>query len=268
MEPKQTEDAGEELRIVVSDGVAVVTLNRPAQRNAISEDNAWEYAKFFRQANTDPAIRAVVVTGTGKDFSVGGGAGKTPKQTRTTMDYRFTSMPHIEMFRAMWEVEKPVVSAVNGTVAGVGWLLALLADLVVAAKGSRWTHVFTRLGMIPHAGDSFYLPRIIPFHRLNEISLLSESITADELNGWGLINRLVEREAVMPTAMELATRLAKGPTRSLGLTKRHYRRSLESDYTTMLREEMAGQALNSITADRLEATKAAAEKRPPKFTGD
>jgi len=177
-------------------------------------------------------------------------------------------MPHIEMFRAMWEVEKPVVSAVNGTVAGVGWLLALLADLVVAAKGSRWTHVFTRLGMIPHAGDSFYLPRIIPFHRLNEISLLSESITADELNGWGLINRLVEREAVMPTAMELATRLAKGPTRSLGLTKRHYRRSLESDYTTMLREEMAGQALNSITADRLEATKAAAEKRPPKFTGD
>ena len=263
------ENAGEGLKIVVADGVAVLTLDQPSQRNAISGDNAWEYAKFFRDATTNPEVRAIVVTSTGKDFSIGGGPSKNPDPPpRTTIDYRFTSTPHIEMFRAMWEVEKPVVSAINGTVAGVGWLLALLADLVVAAKGSRWTHVFTRRGMIPHAGDSFYLPRIIPFHRLNEIALLSDAITADTLNEWGLINRLVDKEEVLPAAMELARRLAQGPTRSLGLTKRHYRRSLEADYTTMLREEMTGQALNSTTADRLEANKAAAEGRAPKFTGD
>lgn len=261
--------AGEGLEISIKDGVAVLTLNRPDIRNGCTNDDAWEYAKFFKSATTDPAVRAIVVTGVGKDFCTGGAAGKNPPPpARTTMDYRFTSTPHIEMFRAMWEVEKPVVSAVNGTVAGVGWLLALLADLVVAGKSTRWTHVFTRIGMIPHAGDTFYLPRIIPFHRLNEIALLSDAITADTLSEWGLINRLVEKEDVLSTAMELATRLAQGPTRALGLTKRHYRRSLEADWNTMLREEMAGQALNSISADRQEANKAAAEKRPPKFTGD
>lgn len=257
------------LNIAIANGIAVLTLDRPAHRNAVSNDNAWVYARFFREATTNPDVRAIVVTSTGKDFSVGGGPSKKPgPPARITMDYRFTSTPHIEMFRAMWEVEKPVVSAVNGTVAGVGWLLALLADLVVAAKGSRWTHVFTRAAMIPHAGDTFYLPRIIPFHRLNEIALLSDAVTADTLHSWGLINRLVEKEEVLPTAMELATRLAQGPTRSLGLTKRHYRRSLEADWSTMLREEMAGQALNSITADRKEAANAAAEGRRPNFTGD
>lgn len=261
--------SSEGLEISIKDSVAVLTLNRPSMRNGCTSDDAGEYAKFFKSATTDPAVRAIVVTGTGKDFCTGGAAGPNPPPpVRTTMDYRFTSTPHIEMFRAMWEVEKPVVSAVNGTVAGVGWLLALLADLVVAGKGSRWTHVFTRIGMIPHAGDTFYLPRIIPFHRLNEIALLSDAITADTLSEWGLINRLVDREEVLTTAMELATRLAQGPTRALGLTKRHYRRSLEADYTTMLREEMAGQALNSLTADRMEANKAAAERRPPKYTGD
>jgi len=257
------------LEITVSDGVAVLTLNRQEHRNTISVENAWEYARFFKDATTNPDVRAIVVTGTGKDFSLGGGPSKNPAPApRTTMDYRFTSIPHIEMFRALWEVEKPVVSAVNGTVAGVGWLLALLADLVVAAKGSRWTHVFTRHAMIPHAGDTFYLPRIIPFHRLNEIALLSDTVSADTLSEWGLINRLVDKDEVLPTAMELATRLAQGPTRSLGLTKRHYRRSLEVDMNTMLREEMAGQAFNSTTADRAEAAKAASEGRRPNYTGD
>jgi 2-(1,2-epoxy-1,2-dihydrophenyl)acetyl-CoA isomerase len=265
----ETAKAVEGMRIEVADGVAVLTLDRPSYRNAIDEDSAWNYANFFREATTNPDVRAIVVTSTGRDFSVGGGAANNPSAPpRTTLDYRFVSQPHIEMFKAMWEVEKPVISAVNGTVAGVGWLLALLADMVVAAKGSRWTHVFVRRAMIPHAGDSFYLPRIIPFHRLNEIALLGDAVTADTLNDWGLINRLVEQEQVLETAMDLARRMAVQPTRALGLAKRHYRRSLEADYTTMLREEMAGQALTSITADREELTNAVKEGRPPEFRGD
>jgi 2-(1,2-epoxy-1,2-dihydrophenyl)acetyl-CoA isomerase len=259
----------EGLNITLSDGIAVLTLDRPSHRNAIDEDTAWLYANFFREANTNPDVRAIVVTSTGRDFSVGGGPSKNPPPPpRTTLDYRFVSRPHIEMFRAMWEIEKPVVSGVNGTVAGVGWLLALLADLVVAAKGSRWTHVFIRKVMIPHAGDSFYLPRIIPFHRLNEIALLGDAVTADTLNDWGLINRLVDASDVHETAMDLARRLAAQPTRSLGLAKRHYRRSLETDFNTMLREEMAGQALNTLTADRQELAQAVREGRPPQFSGD
>ena len=269
MASTEDESDQEALRIELADGVATLTLDFPSKRNAIGNDTALEYAEFFRAATTNPAVRSILVTSTGADFSVGGGAGRNPGPLpRTAIDYRFVSRPHIEMFRAMWETEKPVVSAVNGAVAGVGWLLALLADLVVAVKGSRWTHVFVSRAMIPHAGDAFYLPRIIPFHRLNEIALLGDAVTADTLSQWGVINRLVEPDELLPTALDLARRLARQPTRSLGLAKRHYRRSLEADWATMLREEMAGQALNWTTADRAEMAKAMAEGRKPIFTGE
>ena len=161
-----------------------------------------------------------------------------------------------------------MVSAVTGTVAGAGWMLALLADLVVAAEGARWTHVFARRGMIPHAGDPYFLPRIIPFHRLNEIAMLSEPVTSETLATWGVVNRCVAADAVLPTAMGLAAQLAAGPTRSLGMTKRLYRRSLDSDMLTAFEEERTAQALISTTHDRREGVLSLVERRPAEFTGD
>jgi len=183
------------------------------------------------------------------------------------IDYRKDVGPFQALFQTLWELETPVVSAVNGTTAGAGWMLALLADLVVAAEGARWTHVFARRGMVPHCGDPFFLPRIIPFHRLNEIALLSDTITSETLAEWGLINRLVPPDQVESTAAELASRLAEGPTRSLGLTKRLYRRSLVSDMATSFAEEANATALLSQTQDRVEGVKALIEGRAPKFTG-
>jgi 2-(1,2-epoxy-1,2-dihydrophenyl)acetyl-CoA isomerase len=260
----------EGLKIEIDNGVAILTLDMPSNRNAFGGDVAGDYTQFFREANIRQDVRSILVRSAGdRDFCLGGAPSKKPTpMPRNTIDYRYVSLAHIEMFKAMWELERPVVSAVEGTVAGVGWLLALLADMVVAAKGSRWTHVFVKRGMIPHAGDSFYLPRIIPFHRLNEIALLGDTVTADTLESWGLINRLVEKEQVGDTAMDLARRLADQPTRGIGLAKRHYRRSLEADWNTMLREEMAGQALYSTSADRNEILAAGREGRKPVLTGD
>ena len=172
------------------------------------------------------------------------------------------------MFQQLWETETPLVSAVTGTVAGAGWMLALLADLVVAAEGARWTHVFTRRGMVPHAGDPYFLPRVIPFHRLNEIAMLSEPVTSETLASWGVVNRCVPAADVMATATELAVRLAAGPTRALGMTKRLYRRSLDSDMLTAFEEERAAQALISTTRNRREGVQALVEQRPAEFTGD
>ncbi|TWH87108.1 1,4-dihydroxy-2-naphthoyl-CoA synthase [Novosphingobium taihuense] len=266
-----TESASVEgLSIEIDNGVAILTLDMPSNRNAFGSDVALEYATFFQEANTRQDVRSILIRSAGdRDFCLGGAVSRTPvPPPRNTIDYRFVSTPHIEMFKAMWELERPVVSAVQGTVAGVGWLLALLADMVVAAKGSRWSHVFVRRGMIPHAGDSFYLPRIIPFHRLNEIALLGDTVTADTLDKWGLINRLVDQEEVGDTAMALARQFAEQPTRAVGLAKRHYRRSLEVDWNTMLREEMAGQALYTTSADRNEILAAGREGRKPVLTGD
>jgi 2-(1,2-epoxy-1,2-dihydrophenyl)acetyl-CoA isomerase len=212
----------------------------------------------------------MVITGAGRDFCTGADAlGSNDAIAETSpLDYRWRTADYNELFLALWETELPVVSAVNGTVAGAGWLLALLADLVVAVEGARWTHVFVRRGMIPHAGDPYFLPRIIPLHRLNELALLGEPTTSEVLHDWGVVNRVVSSDDVLPTAMGFAQRLADGPTRSIGIAKRLYRRSLDSDVVTAFEEERAGLALISTTTDRIEGLQSFVEGRPPEFTGD
>jgi 2-(1,2-epoxy-1,2-dihydrophenyl)acetyl-CoA isomerase len=261
--------AEEGLRIVLDDAVAIVRLERPNRRNAIDRDSAFALTRFLEDATSDRQVRAIVVTGTGRDFCTGADvSADTADGGRSPLDYRHATEPFRRVFQGLWDVEKPVVSAVNGTVAGAGWMLALLADLVVADRDARWTHVFSRRGMVPHAGDPYFLPRIIPFHRLNELALLSDPVTSSELHDWGIVNRAVAPGDVVPTAIELAKRLASGPTRALGLTKRLYRRSLSNDMATSFEEERAATALISTTADRREGMQSFVEGRPPTFVGD
>jgi 2-(1,2-epoxy-1,2-dihydrophenyl)acetyl-CoA isomerase len=253
--------------------VSVVTLDRPIRRNAIDVETCAALHAHLVAADADHSVRAIVVAGNERDFCTG--ADVTAKTDAAAaadhvapLDYRYLTVDYQRLFQQLWETETPVVSAVTGTVAGAGWMLALLADLVVAAEGARWTHVFTRRGMIPHAGDPYFLPRVLPFHRLNEIALLSEPVTSETLALWGVVNRCVPGEQVTATALDLATRLAAGPTRSLGMTKRLYRRSLDSDMLTSFEEERAAQALISTTRDRREGVQSFVEGRPPMFTGD
>jgi 2-(1,2-epoxy-1,2-dihydrophenyl)acetyl-CoA isomerase len=263
--------SGDGLKIERDGAVTVITLNRPARRNTIDVDTAVALGSFLRSATLDQDVRAIVITGAGeKDYCTGGDIAANPNAAKEwkPIDFRYAVAPIQDMFKALWEVEKPVVTAVNGTVAGIGWMFALLGDLVVAAAGTRWTHVFTRRGMIPHAGDPYYLPRLIPYHRLSEIALLSEPVTTETLHGWGLVNRLVPREQVLPTALELAKKLAEGPTRSLGMTKRLYRRSLDAALDDMYKQEADGLALIATTDDRTEGVKSFVEGRPARFTGN
>jgi len=263
-----SEDGG--LRIAHDGAIAVVTLDRPSRRNTIDVKSAVALTAFLENANTDTGLRAILLTGTGRDFCSGADVVGNPWSAEqiSPLDYRYATEGYRRLFHALWMVEKPVVSAVNGTVAGAGWMLALLADLVVADSTARWTHVFSRRGMVPHAGDPYYLPRIVPFHRLNELALLSDPVTSATMHEWGIVNRAVAAEDVLPTAMDLARRLADGPTRTLGLTKRLYRRSLEIDLATSWEEERAATALISTTADRREGVQSFVEGRPAKFVGD
>jgi 2-(1,2-epoxy-1,2-dihydrophenyl)acetyl-CoA isomerase len=249
-----------------------VRLNRPDARNGINHVMCAELQQTFSDVDEDPEIRAMVLTGQGRDFCTGGdimpAGGKTAAdRPPSVLDYRRAVRPFQNVFKAYWEMQTPVVSAVNGTIAGAGWMLALLADLVVAAEGARWTHVFSRRGMVPHAGDPFFLPRVIPFHKLNEAMLLSDALTSETLAEWGCVNRLVPAEQVDETAGELARRVAAGPTRSLGISKQLYRRSLTNTMETMFYEEGDATALLTQTSDRIEGVKALMEGRPAEFTG-
>ncbi|MEO5839302.1 MAG: enoyl-CoA hydratase-related protein [Acidimicrobiales bacterium] len=258
-----------------------IRLNRPDRRNAIDIQSRDVLRTLLWDLNSDPAVRAVVLTGTGRDYCTGADAvasdpaatGAVPPDEKSgaaawMLDYRFPTQGFQDMFKQLWELEKPVVSAVNGTVAGIGWMFALLADLVVASESARWTHVFTRRGMMPHAGDPYFLPRVLPHHVLNEIAFLSDPVTSDQLRVWGAVNRVVPADQVEQTARELANRLASGPTRSLGQAKRLYRRSSVSDMATAFAEEQSTSALLSLTHDRLEGMQAFMQGRAPEFTGE
>jgi 2-(1,2-epoxy-1,2-dihydrophenyl)acetyl-CoA isomerase len=247
------------------DAVQWIRLARPDARNTINEAMREELMHVLTTAEADSDVRALVVTGSGRDFCIGGDL--VPTGTVSMLDYPRLLRPFQDLFRVYWELETPVVSAVNGTTAGVGWMLALLADLVVAAEGARWTHVFTRRGMLPHAGDPYFLPRVLPLHRLSEAALLSDTLTSETLAGWGVVNRLVPADQVEGVAGELAQRLAEGPTRTLGVMKRLYRRSLTSDMATMFTEEADATALISQTEDRREGVAAFLDGRPARFTG-
>ena len=145
------------LHINRSEAVLELKLNRPDRRNAIAPDTARQLAAVLQDAHLDPAVRAVLITGEGRDFCTGADvAGSDQAGKMAPLDFRWATRDFYAMNRALWEIEKPVVSAVNGTVAGAGWTLALLADMVVAARDARWTHVFLRRAMVPHAGDTFF----------------------------------------------------------------------------------------------------------------
>jgi 2-(1,2-epoxy-1,2-dihydrophenyl)acetyl-CoA isomerase len=265
-----TTDHRPSLRIEAHGAVSVFTLDRPERRNTIDFDTCLLLRDGLAAADADAGVRAIVIAGTERDFCTGADLAGAPERAAATspIDYRYLTVDYQRLFQQLWEVETPVVSAVTGTVAGAGWMLALLADLVVAAEGAKWTHVFARRGMVPHAGDPYFLPRVIPFHRLNEIALLSEPVPSETLAAWGVVNRCVPAAEVLPTAMALATQLASGPTRALGLTKRLYRRSRDSDMLTAFDEERSAQALISTTNDRREGVASFVERRPPQFRGD
>ena len=249
--------------------VALLRFDRPERENLMDVPTARGMAEFLREAPRNPEIRSIVITGTGENYCLGGDAVRDNSLVtdNTPLEYRWLVDDFHALFLALWEIELPVVTAVNGRVASIGWMLALLGDLVVAAEGARWTHVFLRRGMVPHAGDPYFMSRLIPMQRLAEIALLGDTLTSEKLESWGLVNRVVDSADVLDTAMELAQRLASGPTRSIGMAKRLYRRALDSDVTTALSEERAAIALLSTTEDRTEGVMSYVEGRKPDFKG-
>ncbi|HEY3737943.1 MAG TPA: enoyl-CoA hydratase/isomerase family protein [Jatrophihabitans sp.] len=256
------------LRIETVDGVRWIAIARPDAGNAIDTDTRIALSEALTAADTDPAVRCIVISGDEKAFCTGADLrGPDIATPENALDFRRALVPFQQLFQQLWEIETPVISAVQGTVAGIGWMLALLADLVVASDTARWIHVFGRRGMAPHAGDPFFLPRILPFHVLNEIALLGDAVSSTQLERWGAVNRLVPAAEVEPTAWELAKRLAVGPTRSFGQAKRLYRRSLVSDMATAFAEEQAATAMLSTTNDRVEGMASFVEGRRPSFSG-
>jgi 2-(1,2-epoxy-1,2-dihydrophenyl)acetyl-CoA isomerase len=255
--------------IGLESGVLTLTLNRPDKLNAFNEEMHLALRAGFQRAADDAAVRSVLLTGAGRGFSAGQDLGdRDPRKVGGTPDLGATLdtfyNPTVRLIRAL---EKPVVCAVNGVAAGAGANIALACDVVFAASSARFIQAFSRIGLVPDAGGSWSLARILGEPRAKALALLAEPIDAETAAAWGMIWKAVDDAALLDEAKATATRLAAGPTRGLGLTKRAIQAAAGNSLDTQLDLERDLQREAGRTADYAEGVIAFLDKRQPKFAG-
>ncbi|MEU6801295.1 enoyl-CoA hydratase/isomerase family protein [Streptomyces neyagawaensis] len=250
--------------------VSWITLNRPEAMNALTPDQRDRLVQLLSDASADPAVRAVVITATGRGFCAGadlrGGAARPAERVAGDMA-RTIRLGAQRLVAAVLDCEKPVLAAVNGTAAGIGAHLALACDLVLAAEEARFIEVFVRRGLVPDGGGAYLLPRLIGPQRAKELMFFGDALSAADAERLGLVNRVVPAADLEKTAREWAERLAAGPTRALALTKHLVNASLDTDRATAFAAEAAAQEINMTTADAQEGLASFTDRRAPRFEG-
>lgn len=246
--------------------VASITLNRPQVFNSFNREMALYLQKLLDICQEDPDVRAVYLTGAGKAFS----AGQDLKSVMANSSADFTTIlsecynPIIQKIR---HLEKPVLAAVNGVAAGAGANIALACDIVVATESASFVQAFSKIGLVPDCGGTFFLPRLIGFHRASALMMLGDKVSAREAAAMGMIFRCLPDEEFGKASWDLAVRLAAMPTYGLWLTKQALNDSMHNSLDAQLALEESLQQRAGYTSDFMEGVQAFLEKRTPVFTG-
>lgn len=253
-----------------TDGVRILTLNRPAAMNALTMEGARELGERLELAAADGGVRAVVLTGAGRAFSAGGDTkflleipSMGPERLREVV-YASFQRP----IRSIRSMAKPVVAAVNGPAVGAGCELTVASDFRVASEEARFGEVWIKLGCVPALGGMYLLPRLVGVTKATEMILTGEIVDAAEAYRIGLVNRVVPADRLMDEALRLAAALARGPARALAAAKTAINRGLASDLWTELDATVTQQLQCFATRDFAEGVRALAERRPARFTGE
>lgn len=247
--------------------VAIITLNRPDALNALNSSHLRELNDAVARVGYDPAVRSLVITGAGRGFC----AGADVKEWDAGYETDEPSESWIDLAHALimriYRLPKPVVAAVNGVAVGAGCDITLASDLRVASTKARFGEAYIKLGYCPDAGGSFLLPRLIGEARAMEMIYTGRIIDAAEADRFGLLNALVEPEDLLPTALELAGRLAKGPTLAIGLSKENIRQNALLNIEDALRNERRAGEICGKSDDAKEGLAATIERREANFQG-
>jgi 2-(1,2-epoxy-1,2-dihydrophenyl)acetyl-CoA isomerase len=269
--------ADEELLARLDNGVLWLTINRANAGNAIPYYVRDRLIRWFRDAHVDLAVRCVVLTAAGeKHFCTG--ADLTIRQPAPALPDGAPERPvgsGVDMMRrgfqtlmqAMQDCEKPVIVALNGTAAGGGSMFTLAADLVIAAEHARLIQVFVRRGLVPDGGVAYLLPRIVGMHKAKELIFFGDDLSAAEMEKLGIANKVVPGDQLLAATKEWAERLAQGPTKAIGWSKKLLHDASELSRRGLLEEEAMLVELNTSTHDGMEGVNSFREKRPVQFTG-
>jgi 2-(1,2-epoxy-1,2-dihydrophenyl)acetyl-CoA isomerase len=261
----------ETLLIETAGNVCTVTLNRPESLNSFNDQLTAELTRAIRQLQRTAEVRCVVLTGAGRAFSSGQDLGDLKAKYGNAEfvphlgeDIRRRYNPLIQGLR---DLEKPVIAAVNGVAAGAGLSLALACDLRIASEKASFIEVFVNVGLVPDSASTFFLPRLVGLGKAMELCFTGDKVPAADALAMGLVNKVVPADDLMKATQELAGRLAKLPTRGIGLTKRLLYRALNSDLEAQLEAEAFAQETAGLSADHREGVRAFFEKRPANFQG-
>lgn len=251
----------------LSGGVLTLTLNRPDRMNAFTEEMHLALRAQLDRARTDDAVRAVLLTGAGRGFCAGQDLGeRDPRKGRADLGHTIGAFynPLIRQIRAL---EMPVVCAVNGVAAGAGANIALACDIVLAAQSARFIQAFAKLGLVPDAGGSWSLTRLLGEARAKGLALTAEPISAAQAAEWGLIWKALPDDRLMAEAEALAAGFAAGPTLGLALTKRAIHAASSNSLDAQLELEFDFQRRAGASDDYAEGVAAFLDKRKPEFKG-
>jgi 2-(1,2-epoxy-1,2-dihydrophenyl)acetyl-CoA isomerase len=246
--------------VIERDGsVGLITMNRPARLNAVTPEMGDTLRSAFLELEADSRIRAVVLTGAGRGFCAGADISGDVGDARRVLLEAWN--PLVMTMRGL---QLPIIAAINGVAAGAGVSLALACDLRVAAPSARFELSFAKIGLMPDAGLTWLLPRIVGLGRANELALLAGKLSAAEARDWGLVNQLSEDGEVVADAVTMARRFAELSV-SVASIKQAHHRALEADFVSQLDHEANTQGWLQQQPDFDEATKAFAAKRPPQL---
>jgi len=251
----------------LSDNVFTITLNRPDVLNAFNDQQAEELQDALKKAERDEAARCIILTGAGKGFCAGQDLNAV-RDREADMTFRkhlqHTYNPIVSKMRAL---EKPIIGAINGAAAGAGFGLALACDLRYAADTAKFRMAFSGIALAPDSGTSFFLPRLIGYARAYEVAITNAPITAEQALAWGLVNAVHPVDQLITATREAALKLAHGPTKAFGLTKRAMNRAFQLNIDEALDYEAHLQEIAGKSTDYKEGVTAFLEKRAPQFSG-
>ena len=257
----------EHIMVEVSDGIAMVTINRPDKLNALSAQSLAELSNAMDRVRDDEAARVLLLTGAGRAFCSGADlgavhAGDGPIDMGAGLETGFN--PLLEKLRRL---PVPLVTAINGGAAGGGCGYALAGDIVIAARSAYFLQPFANIGLVPDVGSTWLLPRLAGRARATAMMMLGERVPAEQALEWGMIYQVVDDADLMATARAFAARLAAGPTVAYGLMRQAITDGLASTLTETLARERRDQFVAGRTADHAEGVAAFLGKRKPVFRG-